>query len=479
MLIICYKCSTFAAEIITQFTIMTKKKKEDQEQEKEHKKSWQETTASEQDILDFLNSNVVLRRNEITGETEFRVPSISSFTAAKNMYPTGKTALDEWRTDQWYEVDDRFVNSLANILSVEKTVNTKKIWQVLHSDFVPNYNPFRNYLNHLPPWDEKGDPIMSLSFDIKVKGGVDEQLFFYVCLRKWFVAMVAGWLEEDVVNQEILVFIGRQGIYKTTWFANLLPPELKQYFHSNTSFGNMTKDEVLKLSKYGLICCEELDTMKPAEMNRLKWAVTTVITDERKPYAHTSERRKHIASYCGTGNNLQFIDDDTGTRRWLPFEVMSIRSPHEYRIHHEEIFAQAYKLYLSGFQYWFNDEEMKLVARHNERFEVCKPERELISRFYRVPNDGEPGVFVSATEIMQNVGGLLTSQLTKNKLGRAMTALGFESVRSHGQRGYIVVEFSGEQIKHNKSILAYDAKPEEEATAVSGKEILDTNDTIF
>ena len=218
MLIICYKCSTFAAEIITQFTIMTKKKKEDQEQEKEHKKSWQETTASEQDILDFLNSNVVLRRNEITGETEFRVPTISSFTAAKNMYPTGKTALDEWRTDQWYEVDDRFVNSLANILSVEKTVNTKKIWQVLHSDFVPNYNPFRNYLNHLPPWDEKGDPILSLSFDIKVKGGVDEQLFFYVCLRKWLVAMVAGWLEEDVVNQEILVFIGRQGIYKTTVF---------------------------------------------------------------------------------------------------------------------------------------------------------------------------------------------------------------------------------------------------------------------
>ena len=119
------------------------------------------------------------------------------------------------------------------------------------------------------------------------------------------------------------------------------------------------------------------------------------------------------------------------------------------------------------------------MARHNERFEVCKPERELISRFYRVPNDGEPGVFVSATEIMQNVGGLLTSQLTKNKLGRAMTALGFESVRSHGQRGYIVVEFSGEEVKHNKSILAYDAKPEEEATAVSGKEILDTNDTIF
>ena len=161
------------------------KKKEDQEQEQkqEHKRSWQEANASEQDIQDFLNSNVVLRRNEITGETEFRVPTISAFTAAKNTYPTGKTALDEWRTDEWYEVNDRFVNSLANILSAEKIVHTNKIWQVLHSDFVPNFNPFRHYLNHLAPWDEKDNPILSLSMDIKVRGDTDEQLFFYVCLR--------------------------------------------------------------------------------------------------------------------------------------------------------------------------------------------------------------------------------------------------------------------------------------------------------
>lgn len=452
---------------------------EEKKEEQQHKKSWQETNASEQDIQNFLNSNVVLRHNEVTGETEFRVPTISAITALKNRYPTGETPLDEWRTGEWYELCDRFVNSLANMLSADKTVQINKIWQVLRSDFVPNFNPFRHYLNRLPPWNENDNPILSLAMDVKVRGDTDEQLFFYVCLRKWLVAMVAGWLDDDVVNQEILVFIGRQGIYKTTWFANLLPPELRQYFHSNTSFGNMTKDEVLKLSKYGLICCEELDTMKPAEMNRLKWAVTTVVTDERKPYAHNSERRKHIASYCGTGNNLQFIDDDTGTRRWLPFEVLSIRSPYEYRIHHEEIFAQAYKLYLSGFQYWFSDEEMKLVARHNERFEVAKPERELISRFYRVPHEKEHGVFVSSTEIMQNIGGLLTCQLTKNKLGRAMTALGFESMRSHGQRGYVVVEYSGEEIRHNKSVLAYDAKPEEEATAVTGKEIFDTNDAIF
>ena len=248
------------------------------EEKKEHKKNWQELMATEEDIQTFLSNTVTLRHNEVTGETEFRVPSISEFAAAKTRYLTGKTPLDEWRTGEWYTVSDRFVNSLANMLAAEKNVNTRKIWQVLSSDYVQTYNPFRYYLNRLPPWDGKTNPILDLAINVKVRGDMDEQLLFYVCLRKWLVAMVAGWLDDDVVNQEILVFIGRQGIYKTTWFANLLPPELKQYFHSNTSFGNMTKDEVLKLSKYGLICCEELDTMRPAEMNRLKWAVTTVVT---------------------------------------------------------------------------------------------------------------------------------------------------------------------------------------------------------
>ena len=237
----------------------------------------------------------------------------------------------------------------------------------------------------------------------------------------------------------------------------------------------MTKDEVLKLSQYGLICCEELDTMKPSEMNRLKWAVTTPVTDERKPYAHYSERRKHIASYCGTGNNVQFIDDSTGTRRWLPFEVESIVNPREHPFDHDAVFAEAYELYRDGFQYWFNEGEMQVLQRHNERFEVAKPELELISKYYRLPREDEHGEFVSNTEIMQTIGGNLMPRLTANNLGRAMTALGFRRMRSHGQRGYTVVAYTADDIKANKSVLAYDAKPESDAE----EEACDTNDTIF
>ena len=36
------------------------------------------------------------------------------------------------------------------------------------------------------------------------------------CFRKWFVSMVASWMDPKVVNHQILVLIGPQGIFKST-----------------------------------------------------------------------------------------------------------------------------------------------------------------------------------------------------------------------------------------------------------------------
>ena len=218
-----------------------KKTKKAEGDGKEHKKNWRETHATPEDIQRFLCDNVVLRHNVITGEQEFRVPERDEFAALGIMYPTGTTPLDEWRSAcEWHRVDDRFVTSLYNMIYLAKEVREQDIWRVLKSDFVPLYNPFQHYLSRLPPWDESTNPILDLSMTVTVRGGTEEQLLFYACLRKWLVAMVAGWLDEGKVNQEILVFVGRQGIFKTTWFGHLLPPELQPYFHSNTSFGNRT-----------------------------------------------------------------------------------------------------------------------------------------------------------------------------------------------------------------------------------------------
>ncbi len=250
------------------------KERKKYEEKKEHKKQWREYTATVEDIQNFLMDRVLLRHNVITGRVEYRIPD----------------------TDNWQPISDRIVNSLWAELSATKTVRVQDMYRVIESDFVPEFHPFRFYLEHLPPWNGE-DYILAMSVTVSVKGDVEEQLLFAEYLRKWLVGMVAGWVDESVVNNVILVLIGEQGSYKTTWFNHLLPPALRQYFYTKTNAQRMGRDDLLTLAQYGLVCCEELDTMRPSELNQLKAAVTMPSIDERAAYAHFHETPKHLASF--------------------------------------------------------------------------------------------------------------------------------------------------------------------------------------
>ena len=57
-------------------------------------------------------------------------------------------------------LSDRIVNSLWTELSATKPVRAPDICRVIESDFVPEYDPFRLYLEQLPSWkEEHGDAI--------------------------------------------------------------------------------------------------------------------------------------------------------------------------------------------------------------------------------------------------------------------------------------------------------------------------------
>ena len=318
---------------------------------------------------------------------------------------------------------------------------------------MPEFNPFQFYLDQLPPWDG-GDYILAMSVSVSVKGEVTEQLRFAQYLKKWLVGMVAGWIDPAVVNNVILVLIGEQGSYKTTWFNYILPPPLRPYFYTKTNAGKMGRDDLLTLAQYGLVCCEELDTMRPSELNQLKAAVTMPSIDERAAYAHFHEHRKHIASFCGTGNNMQFLSDPTGNRRWLPFEVVSIDSPRDHPFDYENIYAQAYALYRQGFRYWFTKEEIEVLAEHNRQFETPRLEAELVQQYFRRPEGQEPGEFMPVSLALQIVGAGITQKLSTVMLGRAFVEQGFERRTSHNVRGYVVVRRSAEEMRSLRTAMA-------------------------
>ena len=413
-------------------------------------------TATVEEIKSFLDGHVSLRFNEITSRVEYEIPA------------------DNTDAHRFMPVNDRIVNSLWSQMSTITRVNIQDMYRVIESDYVPVFNPFKAYLNNLCKsvgvQDKKQsvgekDYIRELAQTVRVKGGEQEQKLWHLYLKKWLVGMVASWISEDVVNNVILVLIGEQGAYKTTWFNYLLPPPLKQYFYTKTNANRMSKDDILTLAQYALVCCEELDTMRPAELNQLKAAVTMPSIDERAAYAHYHEHRKHIASFCGTGNNTQFLSDPTGNRRWLPFEVESIISPRDHPFHYEGIYAQALSLYTSGFQYWFTKEEIQELNRHNKQFEAPHLEHELVDLYFRRPIDSELGEFISVARALQMISNGISQKLSAVNVGRAFSDLGFKRVRTNSSRGFIVVCRTPEEIKAYQHRLLMDAEPDSEPDA--------------
>ena len=421
----------------------TKTKTKSQETQKERKKNWKEVYASVEDIQQFLSDRVLMRYNLVTHQTE--VHWLTDFGDDLQQIP------------QWERINDRIENTLWKELSKEKPVRMRDLQYVIGSDYVPAYHPFRFYLGHLPPWtEEQGDNIMELSLSVNVKGDSDEQFLFAEYLKKWLVAMVASWMDDRVVNNVMLVLIGPQGAYKTTWFAHLLPPQLREYFYTKTNSGMVSKDDLLTLSQYGLMCWEELDSMQLKELNKLKAVMTMPSINERAAYAHYHENRPHLASFCGTGNNVQFLSDPTGTRRWLPFEVENIDSPMTSPFNYEGIYSQAYALYRQGFRYWFDRNEILRLSQHNQQFETARSEQELIDEYFRQPVGIEGGEYLPASVILQLVGGTSMKDINATKLGRALTAMGFESKMTRGIRRYRVVRRSTSEMQQHRQLQNVD-----------------------
>ena len=434
-----------------------KTKKKETAEPKEHKKSWREEYATVGEIKAMLDSRVSLRYNEVRGRTEIHWLSQGLIIGENEQGLLTIFGGDSGVTDGYRNLDDRDVNTLWTVLCQEKPVVKQHLLNVIESDYVPAYHPFRYYLEHLPPWTEdQGDHIMGLSLSVNVKGDGDEQILFYEYLKKWLVAMVASWVSPAVVNNVMLVLIGEQGSYKTTWFANLLPPQLRDYFYTKTNSGLMSKDDLLTLAQYGLVCWEELDTMQPKELNKLKAAMTMPSINERAAYARYHECRPHLASFCGTGNNVQFLSDTTGTRRWLPFEVESIESPLSVPFDYDGIYAQAYALYRQGFRYWFEKPEIERLQRHNQQFESPCTERELVFWNFRKPVGSEQGEFMPVGLAMQIVSGQISAKISKEQMGHAFISLGFERKTYRNVRGYVVVRRSQTEIERLRRELVTD-----------------------
>ncbi len=279
------------------------------------------------------------------------------------------------------------------------------------------------------------------------------------CFKKWFVAMVASWMKDEVVNHTVLVLVGRQGIFKTTWLDNLIPPELRAYSSKLPLSGQISKDDRLRLCENGLLNIDELDAMCGREMNIMKSLLTSTDINERAAYGRLKERKVRLASFCASTNKREFLTDITGNRRWLPFEVESIQNPFYTTLPYEMMYAQAVYLVQNDFNYWFDMDEIEVMEQHNEEFRAQENEEELLKVYFAVPAaNSMNSKFLTTAEISEKLisAGNIKRPMSLSRLGMILGQHGFIASRqgTPARRGWIVYERDSEEINAERKLLS-------------------------
>jgi hypothetical protein len=376
----------------------------------------------------FLSNKYVFRHNIVSGKLEFQY----------------------YGKKKWNVMNDFIENSmLRECLKGRLKTNLSSLRNLLNSDFCPLFNPFKNYFDNLPEHDEKEDYINQLANTITTT----KQDLWQECFKKWIVAMVGCVLDDKVINHTVIVFSGKQGLGKTTWVEKIVPKQLKEYLFSGTINPN-NKDTLVQLSECMLINLDELENLNRSEIGSLKEIITKTQIRMRKAYGHNNETMPRRASFAGSVNTAQFLNDSTGSRRFLCFELEGIQYQHEVDIN--LVFSQALSLFKSGFRYWFDQEEIKSITANNEQYQLHSPEEELLLTWFEPCEREKANVFLNASQIAAKLAEKAKINITDgtiNKLGKALKKHNFIRLKKNGIAVYALIENTWEDVDNRNKVV--------------------------
>jgi predicted P-loop ATPase len=109
----------------------------------------------------------------------------------------------------------------------------------------------------------------------------------------------------------------------------------------------------------------------------------------------------------------------------------------------ENVLAQAVALFKSGFQYWFDTQEIKRINKNNEQFRIMSVEEELLLAHFAPCNADEADYFFTTTELVHHFTQKVKITLTesaKQKMGKALRAHKFERLKRQGRYVYAMQE---------------------------------------
>ena len=386
-------------------------------------------------------------KRALMSTTEIRVWLEEHYRVYYNLVTDQNMFWKKSEPEEFHILDEREIETMRCNMEhdTDKRVLPRDVQSVLKSDYARLLHPVRNYINSLEEWDGT-DRVAQLAGFVTVKPAYEDvsqekaQEQFLWALHKWLVGTVATCLSDKQRNEQVLVLIGAQGIYKTNFFRFLLPPQLREYFWENNHNSFSQKDDKLALSEFCIADIEEIEAFNDRDTAELKSLISAYYIKERRPYAKFRTPKARLASFCATGNTQRFLTDLTGNRRWFCFMVDHIKEPWDWPIDYRQLYAQLRDEYQQGFQFWLDKSEEKRLNRMNEAFRVITKEEELINARLAKPRGNQPYKRMSATMIAIYLTGYLNSQLNVKKIGEVMRMKKFGSNITHGIEYFHVIE---------------------------------------
>ena len=370
------------------------------------------TSSKNSEIETYLSTHYEFRYNTVLGRTEYRSKNDVHFSKV------GRYEINTLRR----ELD----NDIGIITSSDN------LYSIIESSFSPRINPIQEYFKNLPSVDISSSSSLSLKAISQLASCVavrnsDKWLPYLI---KWLVAVVANAMDDrECRNHTCLVLTGEQGKFKTTFLDLLCPPALHGYSYTGKIYPQ-EKDTLTYIGQNLIVNIDDqLKALNKRDENELKNLITCPMVKYRMPYDKYVEEHPHLASFVASVNGNDFLTDPTGSRRFLPFEVLAIDIERAKEISMDAVYTEAKALLNAGFRYWFNDEEITELYKESEDFQVQTAEMELLLRCFEKPTEDNPHcTYMTTTEILAYLGVYTHQPLTLKRMGEALKRAGFEKV---------------------------------------------------
>ena len=226
----------------------------------------------------------------------------------------------EWRADgdtygDWTDKDD---SALRAYLDIKYNLRNKNDYDDgFNMALLENsYNPLTGFLDALE-WD--GKPRIDTAMTDYL--GVKPTEYNIAAFRVFLQGAIRRAYDPGCKFDYMMVLIGKQGDGKSTFFKMLACND--EWYDENFNFKDTnSKTTIEHMAGKWFLEMGEMDTMKKdmVTADALKAFITTVADTYRVPFGRRPERRPRQCVFCGTSNDVNFLKDRTGNRRYLPVD---------------------------------------------------------------------------------------------------------------------------------------------------------------